>query len=452
MPHFRDPVHGFIDISHDEQKIIDSAPFQRLRNIRQLATTYLIYHGAEHTRFGHSIGVTHLVGRVFDSVTSNIGRLFDEDFKINDAKTKWYRQILRLIALTHDLGHAPFSHAAEGLMPDGKKHEYYTKEIIFKTDIAKIILEIGEKLHKDLATNLNIAEDLLTKNHKIRPITSELLWMIYGEKHSPTSDEYIWPDFRFLKSFMDGELDCDKMDYLLRDSQYCGVTYGTYDLNRFISTLVAYKDKDKKILQLAVTSDGVQAFEEFVLARYFMFIQVYFHRTRRYFDRVLAGAMKDILPNGKLPLEVNEYLRWDDVRAIHRMKALNTLNTYQYVRRIVMSCVYESPAHADTGERRNGKYLQEILEGKFPNVTFYRDEVDKNAHKLLPTGYSWGEDEDNGVMVIDKHTGEAKNIVDESLILNGVIKPIYIFRIYTDASKGVVEGIRSYIKERHSNN
>ena len=451
MPHFRDPIHGFIYISRNEQKIIDSSFFQRLRNIRQLATTYLVYHGAEHTRFGHSIGVTHLVGKAFDSVTSKTADLFDSNLRINNAKTKWYRQILRLIALIHDLGHAPFSHATEGLMPSGIKHEHYTKEIIFKTDIAELISKIGKDLHSELAFDLEISEKSLVKKHGIRPISSKLLWLIYGEKPSPTNKEYIWPDFVFLKSFMDGELDCDKMDYLLRDSHYCGVTYGTYDLNRFISTLVAYRDKDKNILQLAITSGGVQAFEEFVLAQYFMFIQVYFHKTRRHFDRVLANAMMDILPNRKLPADINEYLQWDDTRTIQAMRELHTPNTIQYIEREVMSCVYESPAHADTSERRSAEFLIELLETKFPGVLFYLDEVDKNAHKLLPSYYLRDDSEDGVIRVINNHTGESNNIVDKSLILSGVTKPICIFRIYTSARDEILDNIVDYIKQ-HSKN
>lgn len=89
---FRDPIHGFIEISEDELKIINSTPFQRLRNIRQLATTYLVYHGAEHTRFGHSIGVMHLTSRVFDSVTQKIPHLFSDDDTVNRQRTEWYRQ------------------------------------------------------------------------------------------------------------------------------------------------------------------------------------------------------------------------------------------------------------------------------------------------------------------------------------------------------------------------
>ena len=95
MYQFRDPIHGFIEVSDLELEIINSSPFQRLRNIRQLATTYLVYHGAEHTRFGHSIGVMHLVSRAFDSVVRKTKNLFSEDPKENETKILWYRQILR---------------------------------------------------------------------------------------------------------------------------------------------------------------------------------------------------------------------------------------------------------------------------------------------------------------------------------------------------------------------
>ena len=102
------------------------------------------------------------------------------------------------------------------------------------------------------------------------------------------------------------------MDYLLRDSLYCGVSYGKYDLERLIQTLTAYKSEEENSLQLAVERGGAQAFEEFILARYFMFIQVYFHKTRRYLDKVLARDLAKLLKDGKYPTEVNEYLTWND--------------------------------------------------------------------------------------------------------------------------------------------
>ena len=104
---YRDPIHGFIEVRSFENEIINSQPFQRLRNIKQLAMTYYIYHGAEHTRFGHSLGVMHLVTKAFNAAIKN------SVCKFSEPKIEWYEQILRLIALTHDLGHAPFSHASD---------------------------------------------------------------------------------------------------------------------------------------------------------------------------------------------------------------------------------------------------------------------------------------------------------------------------------------------------
>lgn len=331
---FRDPVHGFIEVSEDELKIINSAPFQRLRNIHQLATTYLVYHGAEHTRFGHSVGVMHLTSRVFDSVMAKNPNLFSDDDEINERKIAWYRQILRLIGLTHDLGHAPFSHASEDLFEAGKEHEDFTKLIILETEIADYIREIGIKFKAQYGESYDI--------------TPELVWMIYDGK-DVTNEKFIFPDFLFLKSFMDGELDCDKMDYLLRDSLYCGVTYGRYDLDRFVSTLTAHKQANQ--IQLAIERGGIQALEEFILARYFMFIQVYFHKTRRYLDKALVKSLTAILPNSKYPTDVQEFLKWDDTGVINLISESDDPNVISFKNREIMTCVLESKAHSGQAEK-----------------------------------------------------------------------------------------------------
>ena len=448
MPQFRDPVHGLVYVSEDEKKIIDSTPFQRLRNIRQLATTYLVYHGAEHTRFGHSIGVMHLVTRVFDSVTSKLPEVFRPDHKENKIVIAWYRQILRLIALTHDLGHAPFSHATEDLFAKGYEHEHYTKRIIEETIIAEYINDIGDKLHKELANTMQVTTDELIEKYNVRPITPQLLWMIYGEKPSVRNSEYIWPDFVFLKSFMDGELDCDKMDYLLRDSLFCGVTYGKYDLERFISTLEIYKNEDEKVLLLAISSGGVQVFEEFVLARYFMFIQVYFHKTRRYFDKLLVEGLKEILPAGKFPVEIEEYLSWDDARVISEMKRAKGSFSQQYINRKSMTCVFETPAHATKDDNVFVRDLLDNLKEAFPDELFQIDDVDKKAHKLLPTIHPPEDDGGGEIKVVDRYTKKASNVMDCSLILSGIIAKIYICRLYARGeSEESIDRIKKWICE-----
>lgn len=430
MYQFRDPIHGFIDVSDDELKIINSAPFQRLRNIHQLATTYLVYHGAEHTRFGHSIGVMHLTSRVFDSVTKKHPNLFSNNNDINMRRTAWYRQILRLIGLTHDLGHAPFSHASEELFASGKQHEDYTKLILFHTEIADYINAIGTKFKSAYGSDYDI--------------TPDLIWMIYEGKNV-TDDRFILPDFLFLKSFMDGELDCDKMDYLLRDALYCGVTYGKYDLDRFVATLTAYKCDNE--LQLAIERGGIQALEEFVLARYFMFIQVYYHKTRRYLDKALVKSLRAILPCGKYPEDVHEYLKWDDARILNLIAESENTDVVGFRNRKIMTCVLESRAHAENADKLNTRMIFKILSADYGDQILY-DSVDKAAHKLTPALLSPRDDSGKGIMILDEKTGEVKNIMEESIILDSIVKPISINRIYAD--KSIANDVLNKIKELQS--
>lgn len=420
MYQFRDPIHGFIDVSEDEKKIIDSKPFQRLRNIKQLATTNLVYHGAEHTRFGHSIGVMHLVSKAFDAVIEKNPKLFSEDYKENEKICSYYRQILRLIALTHDLGHAPFSHASEDLFPNKKKHEDYTKDIIFNTEIGKYITQIGDKFQKTYGDEYKI--------------TPKIIWMIYnGDALEP---EYKTPDFLFLQGFMDGELDCDKMDYLLRDSKFCGVSYGKYDLERFVSTLTVYKSANT--MKLAIEKGGIQALEEFILARYFMFIQVYFHKTRRYFDKQLIRALKAILPDGHYPEETEEFLKWDDNRVMYELNNSDSPDVKPFIDRITMTCVYETPAHAGSAEENTFNIICNSLEKLCKKENILIDKVDKAAHKLQPFYFAAkdkADDSGKAIIILDRKTSQPRNLMEESRILNGIIEPINIRRIYVNKAE-----------------
>lgn len=416
-------------------EIINSPPFQRLRNIRQLATTYLVYHGAEHTRFGHSIGVMHLTSRVFDSITQKNTAIFSDDPEENRCKTAWYRQLLRLIGLVHDLGHAPFSHASEELFPEGKDnkkltHEHFTHLIICETEIAGYILKIGEKFKEQYGEKYDI--------------TPDLVWMIYDGK-DVTDERFIFPDFLFLKSFVDGELDCDKMDYLLRDSLYCGVSYGTYDLNRFISTLTVHKQGNQ--LQLAIERGGVQALEEFILARYFMFIQVYFHKTRRYLDKSLIKTLKAILPDGKYPSAIEDYLKWDDVRVLYLVSQSDKADVVAFKQRKIMSCVLESMAHAGRAEKNNARLIYSFLQQKYDGKVLY-DSVDKAAHRLTPALLTPQDDSGKGIMILDEKTKEVANIMEESVILDSIVKPISINRIYAD--KDVLADVIQEIRKLQS--
>ena len=426
MPRLRDPIHGFIELSELELEIVDSAPFQRLRNIKQLATTYLVYHGAEHTRFGHSIGVMHLVSRAFCSAISNYER--DNGIQLfSEIDAAWYEQVLRLIALTHDLGHAPFSHGSEALFDDGLEHEDFTKKIICETEIADTIVRIGERFRSDYGVGEEYS------------ITPELLWSIYGEKNPERNPQYMerLTDFMFLKTFMDSELDCDKMDYLLRDSYYCGVNYGNYDLNRVIESLTVYYNPSQKIMQLALQKGGVHAFEEFVIARYFMFIQVYFHKTRRYLDKLLVQCINEILEDHRYPSQVDEYLKWNDDLVIDKIlqNAQSSENAANFVARNVMSCVYETHTHTNMNtnsyDQQVYRLLKRELESKIPDCIINEDEASKVAHKI-PIMEQYDADSGKGIPIISNYLDKPTSIADESILLRGLTSPINIKRIYVD--------------------
>ena len=405
---YRDPIHGFIEVRAGENRIINTRAFQRLRNIKQLALTCYIYHGAEHTRFGHSLGVMHLVTKTFNSAIRGYEEFFPEP------KRAWYEQILRLIALTHDIGHAPFSHASESVFAEGLEHEDYTVKIVTETEIAGIIREIGNEFVEKYGEDYNI--------------TPELICDIYTGKNAGPNSE-----FTFLKSFMDSELDCDKMDYLLRDAYYCGVKYGVFDVDRLISSFTIYYSNGTP--RLAIKSGGVQVFEEFVLSRYFMFIEVYFHRTRRYFDIMLGEALRAALPGGKFPEDVDEYLSWDDCRVIQLLKEHESDNEAcsNIVNRIVYPRVCYTKTHPGEADKREFRRNRRELEAAIGESYFFEDiSAGKMPHKI-PMRVEI--DDEKAIIIYDKKLNRRTTISEESEIIKCLTEKIDIMSLYCHPSK-----------------
>lgn len=293
---FRDPIHGLVPVYPWEVRLIDTEEFRRLRRIHQLSMTYLIYHGAEHTRFGHSIGVMHIAGRIMDHL-----RNFEPLKALDEEEFFRKKAFVRMAALLHDIGHGCFSHVGEtdtNIYPNLKDpvsgelasgHEVYTRCII-KGRLAPVIE--AEWPRED---GFHMVEDIL---------------LILSQGSSD-------PIYRFFDDILSGQLDCDKMDYLLRDSHYCGVEYGRYDLDKLIHSLRVAKIEENDNHVLAISQNGIQAVEGFVLARYWMFIQVYFHKDRRLFDYYLSSFLKEYLTHsgaktGKYPTDLDRYLTMDD--------------------------------------------------------------------------------------------------------------------------------------------
>lgn len=293
---FRCPVHGFIQVDAWERAIIAEPAFQRLRRIRQLGWTDYIYPGAMHTRFEHSLGVMHVASRLFDAIVASSSDLLRDAFGYVNFDR--HRRIVRLAALLHDLGHGPFSHAAEDLLPDkpsgGKfKHEAYSAAIV-RGDLRSVI-EDHQVNQANFAIKADEVADLLEDSSRAAGIV-------------------------FWRELIDSQMDADRMDYLLRDSYHLGVKYGRYDLDRIANTICAVPGEEGKSPRIGVSEGGWHAAESMVLARYYMFAQVYFHKTRVAYDHHIVEAMRNILPSGKFPKPQNngvaEYLKWDDWKSL----------------------------------------------------------------------------------------------------------------------------------------
>jgi uncharacterized protein len=195
----RDPIHGFIELRDTERAAVDSACFQRLRGIRQLAMTYLVYPGALHTRFEHSLGVCHVSGELVEELAQAAkGR--DAEITPNDIAA------VRAAGLLHDIGHGPFSHVSEAVL-DTRNGVRGVHEAI-----SVAIMRTDPQLHEALGEDLcNRAADLVAHTGEFAVRSA-------------------------LRDVVTGPSDADKLDYLLRDSYFAGVQYGEYDIKRLIDT------------------------------------------------------------------------------------------------------------------------------------------------------------------------------------------------------------------------
>jgi HD superfamily phosphohydrolase len=281
----RDPIHDFILLNDRERRLVDVPAFQRLRRIKQLACASLVYPGAVHTRFEHSLGTFHVASRL-------AAKLEPDEEK---------QQIIRFGALLHDIGHGPFSHVSEfvlsqfldrstlGIPEDEELHERLTWRILrIDGHIGKILGDI----------QLGKVVNLLKREE----------------------------GYSYQKDILSGPLDADKLDYLLRDTYFCGVKYGVFDLPRLIQTLGLGDDVDDR--RLIVSEDGLHSVEQFVLAKYYLTTQVYYHRIRLITDSMLKRAVLLGVKTDKLDFlqqlymyeesdeYVKRYLQWTDDRLI----------------------------------------------------------------------------------------------------------------------------------------
>ena len=296
----RDPIHGSLTVSDEETRVIDSPTFQRLRHVRQLGFGDLAFPGATHTRHAHSLGAMHVASRLFDAITSR------SDLPV--ATRDRFRIAVRLAVLCHDIGHMPLSHASESIAPPRaalRLPSWMGGE------------EAGQASHEDFTAKLLIDSSLsglIEEVYAPLGITPTLVASLVTGQLPPGAVGFVeggidWAPV--LRSIVSGELDADRMDYLLRDSFYTGVNYGRYDLEWILQNLSAAERDGKAVL--ALSKAAIFAFEDFLLSRYHMFLSVYFHHTSVSFDWMLRRYYEEAPGEFEIPADPEAFLECDDM-------------------------------------------------------------------------------------------------------------------------------------------
>lgn len=245
---FRDPIHQYIHVEHQIiLELINSKEFQRLRRIKQLGTSSFTFHAAEHSRFGHSLGVYEITRRICNFFARNFSIEEDSENGWDDSE----RLVALCAALLHDVGHGPYSHTFEGIFDTN--HELFTIDIITSetTEINQILRQVAPDFPEKVAS-------VISK---------------------------VYPNQQVVQ-LISSQIDADRMDYLLRDAFYTGTEYGTFDLTRILRVIRPYKNG------IAFQFNGMHAVEDYIVSRYQMYMQIYFHPVSRGMEVILDHLLK----------------------------------------------------------------------------------------------------------------------------------------------------------------
>ncbi|MEM2250543.1 MAG: HD domain-containing protein [Candidatus Hadarchaeales archaeon] len=317
----RDPVHGYIPVTEAELKVLDTLPVQRLRGIKQLSIASIVYPGADHSRFSHALGSMHIAGQIVRALREHVEISEDEE------------QLVRIAALLHDVGHGPFSHSFEEVMVEKKNltHEDMGRRVVTESELADAISSLG-----------------------FTP--QEVCELSFGKTGGRKG---------YLKQVIASQVDADKLDFLTRDSYYTGVEYGRVDVSRLIQAMGVVNGN------IAIDLKALYALEAFMIARYEMFLAVYYHHAVRAAEIMLHKAM--IHADEFLGLTdfktIDDFLRMDDAYLISKLRELSASSENRDIlivremlerldRRQLLKAVYQRSIHL------RDAYLASLLSDK----------------------------------------------------------------------------------------
>ncbi|WP_335871427.1 HD domain-containing protein [Bacillus sp. 2205SS5-2] len=383
---FKDPVHRYIHVRDRViWDLIGTREFQRLRRIKQLGTTYLTFHGAEHSRFNHSLGVYEIVRRIIDDVF--VGRReWNED----------HRLLSLCAALLHDLGHGPFSHSFEKVFE--LDHEHFTQRIILgDTEVNSCLRRVDEQFPKKVA-----------------------------EVIEKTSENKI------VVSLISSQIDADRMDYLQRDAYFTGVSYGHFDMERILRVMRPRED------QVVIKQSGMHAVEDYIMSRYQMYWQVYFHPVTRSAEVVLTKILhraKWLYENGytfqqnpthfyslfQEKVEVEDYIRLDEAIILYYFQmwqeeedAILRDLSCRFMNRNLFKYVEYDPAK----EYKKTKELEKLFQQAGIDPDYYL--VMDSSSDLPYDFYRPGEEEERLPIHLLTPANELKELSRQSHIVSGI--------------------------------
>ena len=363
----RDPVHGFIKISSDERRILDSFPLQRLRDIHQLGLTYLVYPSSTHRRFEHSLGVLELATKVFDAITTseNIHSEIEKNLpEITEEQKKGYwREVVRMAALCHDVGHLPFSHTGEKeLMPKKWNHERMTVKIL-KEKLVSLFGEFTPPLRVEDVIKIATGPRVLSKidsNMKFSKWETILAEVIVGDVFG-----------------------ADRMDYLLRDSHHMGIPYGKIDHFRLIDCLRILPDLQSGDPKIGMEVGGFHVAESLLLSRYFMYSQVYLHHIRRIYDIHLREFLKSWLGETRdepyFPIDVREFLKFSDSKIILEILKSSNEHGHRITKREHYRLIYEQSLSDLAENPEAAQVIYRTLKEKYGEENVRIDEYEEEG-------------------------------------------------------------------------
>ncbi|NHI94825.1 MAG: HD domain-containing protein [Candidatus Lokiarchaeota archaeon] len=391
----KDAIYGYLIFTNEQISLIDSFPIQRLKRIRQLAGSEYVYATATHCRFSHSLGVSYLG----EQLISNLLMKNNQDERLISK--------IKIAALLHDIGHSSFSHVFESILADiGKNHEDMTEWLIKESEIAGLL----EKIDLDP-----------------KEISLLAVGKVPGEKN------------KYLNQIISSGIDVDSFDYIVRDSQFSGASYGFVDIFRLMLMTSVINN------ELAVNLNALNTLEAFVIARYESFKSIYFHKTSRAAQIMLANALQSVKEDlGLTGFDTpHDYLKWDDYSMWYNLSQNKKSKPIidDLSRRKLLKVAYDRSAHAKdqmfTSLINNFRIKEQIQREIAEKVDLQTKDVIIDLPNLPSVPYHASSKIDPLEIPIFEETKEGskniKRVSDVSSVIAALKGFLNIIRIYTSS-------------------